>query len=69
MTREYFQCLGSSFLNVKEAVEHAKQSLMMEDETHVVIWNTVGVVIALLTDDANGITLHKLKTFPEGVEV
>lgn len=61
-----------TFNNLRDAVGRARmavKNVSRSSDATALIWdNTIGVVIGLVTDDANGITVHKLKDWPEDVE-
>lgn len=61
----------AKYASVQSAVIFAREKAI--DHTGwagrvVTVWDGRGVVIALVTDDANGLTVHRLATWPAGVE-
>lgn len=61
---------GRKFTSLQDAVIFAREAARdMAPRGYVVsIWEDSVVVIAVVTDDANAITVHRLATWPEDVE-
>lgn len=59
---------GRKFSDLQDAVIFAREKVKDIGNGQVVsIWEDGLVVVGVVTDDANGLTLHRLKGWPEGV--
>ena len=65
-----YRVQGIPFIELGDAVEFAKKQLRQGNANDLdIMMEPQGIFVAFISDDANAITLHKLKTWPEGVEV
>jgi hypothetical protein len=63
--QEEFLACGFSFPTVDEACAHAREQCVNGGRDSVAIFdNRRMVYVALVSDDANGITIHRLATWP-----
>lgn len=51
------------FNTLEEAITHAKERLLSSPDNYdlIAVWSDVHTVVAVVTDDANGITVHHLQ--------
>lgn len=57
-----------SYDSPKEAIEYAKRSVRESNtDTVAVVYYNRTVIVVIATDDANGVAVHKLKTWPEHI--
>ena len=60
---------GKKVRDIETAIQLAKEKVVsMEGAASALVWEDSLVVIALVTDDANGLTIHRLGTWPEDLE-
>ena len=59
-----YRCKGIYFMTISQAIERAKfevKYIKSKYNTVVSVWDTENnTVVAVITDDANGVTVHKL---------
>lgn len=57
------------FENLQDAIIAAREYAINAPTGSVVaVWDSAPLLIAVVSDDANGITVHRLATWPDDVE-
>lgn len=59
---------GAKFEQLQDAIIFAEDKALAGPSSHsqaVTVWDDAGYVIAVVTNDTNGLTVHRLATWPE----